>query len=120
MSPAQIARVLKPFGVSTRTLRLGEDDRAKGHLRDDFKEAFSRYLPGFPLSQRDNVTTRSQSGDDLLFQSVTPSSCQASENRTNPAPDVECHAVTDQNPVSPDDEEVFEGADAMEVFADEA
>jgi hypothetical protein len=35
---------LLPFGISPRTLRF-DDSVAKGCLREDFSEAFRRYIP---------------------------------------------------------------------------
>lgn len=39
-----LAKRLRAFGISSRTLRIGEQ-RAKGYELADFKEAFERYLP---------------------------------------------------------------------------
>ena len=39
-----LANQLRPFGISPRTLR-SDDSVAKGYLREDFTEAFRRYLP---------------------------------------------------------------------------
>lgn len=103
-----LAGVLRPYGVSSRTVRLVDKDRAKGYLRTDFADAFSRYLPELALSKRDNVTTRSSSGDEPLVQSVTPSPCHGSENARNPVPDAHCHAVTDRNPILQGGEEVID------------
>ena len=39
-----LAQQLRPFGIMPRTLRIN-DRIAKGYLRDDFTEAFRRYIP---------------------------------------------------------------------------
>jgi hypothetical protein len=44
LTPNGISRLLKPFGVSPRTVRT-EDKRAKGYLAESFEDAFARYLP---------------------------------------------------------------------------
>jgi len=44
MTPAGIARLLKPFGISPETIRVGEDT-AKGYRLSAFEDAFARYLP---------------------------------------------------------------------------
>ena len=44
MTPAGIARLLKPFGISPETIRFGEDT-AKGYRLSAFEDAFARYLP---------------------------------------------------------------------------
>ena len=98
MTPSQLARQLKPFGVFSRTIRLAGQGTVKGYLIKDFADAFERYLPPFlsenPLSRRNNVTTCAQSGDHPLFQDVTEESCYVSENGLNPAPRAECVSVT--------------------------
>jgi len=40
-----IARLLRPFRIEPRNLRLDENQIAKGYLRDDFSEAWATYLP---------------------------------------------------------------------------
>jgi putative DNA primase/helicase len=44
ISPNQVARLLKPFGVLPRSMKL--DQRVcRGYFKDDFTEAFSLYVP---------------------------------------------------------------------------
>ena len=101
MTPVQLARVLKPFRVSSRTVRLEGQGTSRGYLIEDFADAFTRYisssLRNFPLSKRHSDTTRSQSGDDPLFQSDTEGACVTSENGLNPAPSAPCVTVSLQN-----------------------
>jgi putative DNA primase/helicase len=40
----KLARMLKPYGVATKTLRNGYA-KAKGYERKDFADAFNRYIP---------------------------------------------------------------------------
>lgn len=103
ISPAQLARLMRPFGVVSGTIRLTDGTTAKGYYRDSFDEAFSRYLPEFTHSNRQTVTSLVNSGDEPLLQSVTPSPRDVSENATNPAPVTGCDGVTDQNPVFPEE-----------------
>lgn len=42
-----LARLLKPYGVKPRAVRLG-DAVSKGYRRDQLAEAFERYLPPTP------------------------------------------------------------------------
>ena len=44
MTPAGIARMLKPFGIGSETIRFGEET-AKGYRLSAFDDAFTRYLP---------------------------------------------------------------------------
>ncbi len=47
MSPRQLAARLKPFGVQPGSLRDGAKT-GKGYTREQFADAFSRYLPPDP------------------------------------------------------------------------
>ena len=44
ITQARLARLLRPFAVEARTVRIGEA-RAKGYPLEDFSDAFARYLP---------------------------------------------------------------------------
>ncbi|MEM9553711.1 MAG: DUF3631 domain-containing protein [Acidobacteriota bacterium] len=44
ITPRQVAKLLQPFGIKPRQIRRGSRTR-KGYRRDDFREAFERYLP---------------------------------------------------------------------------
>lgn len=50
LSQSQLARKLSAFGVSSRSVRLPDGRTPKGYLRENFEDAFVRYLP-FPGSQ---------------------------------------------------------------------
>jgi putative DNA primase/helicase len=43
ITPRQVARVLKGYGILSRSIRIGVET-PKGYMLDQFKEAFSRYL----------------------------------------------------------------------------
>jgi uncharacterized protein DUF3631 len=44
--PAQkMARMLKPYRIIARVIRLPDDSTARGYRADDFQEAWKRYLP---------------------------------------------------------------------------
>jgi hypothetical protein len=43
LTPNGLSRLLKPFGISPRTIRV-EDKTPKGYLRESFEDAFDRYL----------------------------------------------------------------------------
>ena len=102
MTAAQLARLLKPFCVASKTIRFEGQGTAKGYFLDDLQEVFKRYIssltPENPLLSRNSVTTSAQSGDAPLFQNVTAASCYVSENGLNPAPRAECDGVTARKP----------------------
>lgn len=45
ITPRQVAQLLKPYGITPKTVRLGVGDTPKGYDRQQFEDAFSRYLP---------------------------------------------------------------------------
>lgn len=47
LSPITMARMLRPFGVKPRKIRVGTVTR-QGYLEADFEDAFNRYLPSDP------------------------------------------------------------------------
>ena len=100
MTPVQLARLLKPFGVTSKTIRLEGQGTPRGYLLEDFTDAFERYIPSptqeNQLLKCNSATTRSQSGDDPLFQGATEGACCTSEKGLNPAPRAECCTVADQ------------------------
>jgi putative DNA primase/helicase len=56
ISTNQLANQLRRFGISPHVIRVG-DETARGYLLEDFREAFSRYLPDIPLPDCNTVTT---------------------------------------------------------------
>jgi len=55
-----ISQLLKPYGIRSRDVRIG-DDHNKGYSRSDFEDAWSRYLPPSP-----SVTPRQGPSDGDL------------------------------------------------------
>lgn len=68
ITPPQLARLLKPFGIKPRTIRIGEV-RAKGYYLDDFSDVFARYLPP---AKRDTVTMPVNKGDSAFLKRDNP------------------------------------------------
>jgi putative DNA primase/helicase len=44
ITQAQLARVLKPFGVGSEVVRLSEHSTPRGYMRSQFEDAWERYL----------------------------------------------------------------------------
>ena len=100
ISTTQLSRRLRAFGILSRSMRAGEENR-KGYYREDFEDAFGRYLPslgqpsGIEASQRHNPVSMRVSGD---IQNVTaPPLCRIEET-PGAAPALVCDGVTDENP----------------------
>jgi len=101
----QLSRLLKPYGISPKTVRMSPEKTAKGFLKMDFEDVFKRYLP--PLineSEKKSIytpfqsVTTSQSND---FNNLDQfSKCNIGENVTvqktaNLLKLKECYCVTD-------------------------
>lgn len=54
ISPAQLARLLRPFGVEPKVFRIG-DKTHRGYWLDDLSDAFSRYLSPLEAKQAKHV-----------------------------------------------------------------
>lgn len=90
----QVARLLADYDIKPRVLRLGTGT-ARGYQRDQFEDAFSRYLP-------DRSVTPSQPNTGAGFsdfQSVTPEKPVTDEKPRKAAPQADCDGVTDENGV---------------------
>lgn len=49
LTPRQLSKMLGAYGVKSKTVRMGRFDTPKGYDRDQFSDAFSRYLsPSLP------------------------------------------------------------------------
>jgi Protein of unknown function (DUF3631) len=47
ITSVQVARILKGYGIGSKSMRIGQDN-AKGYTKDQFTEAWTRYLPPAP------------------------------------------------------------------------
>jgi putative DNA primase/helicase len=115
----QLARLLEPFGVQPRTIRIGETT-LKGYVRESFTDAFSRYLPKTALPSA--TPSQSLESSDLdadssvtnatgvTDRSVTETPEVADRNREKPYENKECAGVTDRNGVSGEAEEKTVGS----------
>lgn len=45
LTPRQVAKLLKPYGIIPKTVRLANFNTPKGYDRAQFEDAFTRYLP---------------------------------------------------------------------------
>jgi len=93
LSTRQLAKLLKPFEINPGTVRTC-DSNAKGYKKEDFVDAFNRYLP---KSIRHNVTTESDSQIPPIL-SVTNEPDVTERKVLDPAVTLECDVVTDKTP----------------------
>jgi hypothetical protein len=97
----QIAKLLSDFSIFPRTIRIEERPQAKGYLREQFEDAFERYLS--PISDHPPVPAvpPSQSSDvkDLRSKrSVPPDFLGTDENDPNVLKDKDCDVGTAKTP----------------------
>jgi len=91
LSTNGLARLLKPFRVTSKTIRIGEN-LAKGYTLESFKDTFKRYIP--PNS---SVTPLQPNGFNKLDgnQNVTQDLNVTGGNQDNPLNSYNCYGVTD-------------------------
>ena len=92
ITPRQIARLLKPFGIAPSTMRFGQTT-AKGYDVSQFQDAFLRYLP-------DSSVTPSQPNRDGVtsdFRSVTRDHAVTDEDSLKTNIHGGCDGVTDHS-----------------------
>jgi len=53
---ARLSKLLKPFSIRARVIRMPDGTTLRGYLRQDFEEAWKRYSPPNALSGCNNVT----------------------------------------------------------------
>jgi hypothetical protein len=90
----QLAKLLRPFGITSRSVRFDSAPSAKGYTLDRFEDAFARYLPPSDPSHRHNPRQCSIVTDKA---SVTNDACDGSLSASQPAPVLACDGVTDRN-----------------------
>jgi hypothetical protein len=106
ITPSQLARLLKPFGVSPGTIRLEDGTTPKGYYRADFAEAWSRYLSSDqePPPSRAATTPHTFDDKDLRpFGAATAETRVADENGHNPLSNKGCGGVAPPGGGTPGD-----------------
>ena len=95
ISARWLAARLRAFGITVGAKRSGEAV-FKGYKRDQFKDAWARYLPTSDRLQGYNVDGARVSADPA---SVTQKAGNRSEIARNPSTDAGCNRVTDPDPL---------------------
>ena len=90
-----LARLLRPFDVKSKTMRIGED-RRKGYELSGFSDAFKRYIPLIPPIS--SVTPCQSNNINNLDrkQSVTDKNDVTAKKQDNLLNLNDCHAGTDE------------------------
>jgi primase-polymerase (primpol)-like protein len=91
MTPRQLSRVLKPYGIIPQNIRVG-NTVPKGYTVADFKDAFARYLP----SIRYNATNKATSSESTDSVSATQTGCSGYESGSSASQQAGCSGVADK------------------------
>ena len=99
IKPRQIASKLKGYGIHSKTIRIGFGETPKGYELNQFKEAFSRYIPSPPLV---SATTPQTSNQAALPVADDPPRCGsvADEKHHNTLELKACCVVADRGAFS--------------------
>lgn len=93
ITPRQVAKKLKDYGIASKTIRIGYDT-AKGFELEHFKEAFARYLALIPAASVTPSQASSHADSDVTESTARYRNDSASDTR-KPAPIRGCDGVTD-------------------------
>ncbi|MHC1764620.1 MAG: DUF3631 domain-containing protein [Verrucomicrobiia bacterium] len=100
LNPQFIAKLLKPYGIQPRTIKLTDGKTAKGYLREMFDAVFATYLPDPPVSKGNSVTTPVNIDRDEVFEKVTNQNGYLYENAVSTNKDSYGDGVTFPEPES--------------------
>ena len=90
-----LARLLKPFSVKSKTMRIGED-RRKGYELSGFTDAFKRYIPLMPPVSSVTPCQPNNINELDANQSVTDKNDVTDKKQDNLSNLNDCHTVTDE------------------------
>ncbi len=100
ISPRQVAKRLREYGILSHTIRLGVET-AKGYTLDQCREAFSRYIS--PPSELSVTTSQASNHAASAVTDISTRNFPVTENVTQtvtckPAASAACDVVTDKTP----------------------
>ena len=106
ISPRQLASKLKGYGIHSKSIRISDTETPKGFERNQFEDAFSRYLTPSPENIRH--TPQPAPVQDLRgFKSATDGSDVADKNWRNQPILKQCCGVADKKGGTHQQTEIF-------------
>lgn len=105
LTPTSMARLLKPFGISPKQLRI-DGDKARGYELADFEDVFARYLP---VETVHPVQSSDDAGNGASANRYTGDNRTGSKSAENP------HRSCDVPPVPVQNPDPVESGDASDV-----
>jgi len=82
LSARTLGSILRRFEIQSRTVRLADGTTAKGYLREQFEDAWPRYLPG-ETSQRHNGSSKPKTPDLQTSHTPVVTDTKPPRNRLN-------------------------------------
>jgi len=79
-----LARLLRPFGIRSGTVRLADGATPKGYKREAFEDAWTRYLPGNAPVSATSATTASVSQEQAVFETPQEGFVADTKHASNP------------------------------------
>ncbi|MHB0981033.1 MAG: DUF3631 domain-containing protein [Thermoleophilia bacterium] len=95
LSAPGLAKLLLPFGIRPRTIRPGGGSTPKGYLREQFQDAFARYLPGPEAATPPHPAEETE---EAPSPAATPQGSVADGQDREPASEAECGGVAAGEP----------------------
>ena len=92
-----LARLLRPFGIMPKTIRLPDDKTPKGYALGDLTDTFSRYLPDRAPSERHNATIQRPVGENSDLETPQADRVWRSENAGSSNGEQGCGVVAVQS-----------------------
>jgi len=114
LTPRGLSKLLGEYAIRPRSIRVDDGSTPKGYKREQFEDAWRRYLPANPASIRHNATTRMGSGiaaetDPPQDRVVADSEEAENPRRERDVADVADRGAVDgaERPISTADENVL-------------
>jgi Protein of unknown function (DUF3631) len=92
-----LSDMLKRFGIRSRSVRLPDGTTPKGYLREQFEDAWNRYLPPETPPERHDATTGTDAATAAIFDPLRDAVVADAETGANPDGSVVVAHVADQD-----------------------
>lgn len=86
LTPRQLSKMLSAYGIKSKTVRMSRFDTPKGYERDQFSDAFSRYLTQPPSEETEVI---------CAVEPISDGVSDADSCATNPRPTFDQHPDSD-------------------------
>ena len=101
LSPRQLSKKLKDYGITSKTIRTNSYETAKGFECEQFKDAFMRYLSdpvNLPSQSNNWLEVNSHELDSVTHENIVTVTDFAKVT-PNPTPILACDVVTGKKPI---------------------